>query len=83
MKRITFKDRFGTIREVVFSESDTVENRLNEYLHITAGCGFRVELKPPLILVVDSYTGETVGEYQIFSIDIISEQTHESGGENI
>lgn len=83
MKRIAFKDRFDTIREVVFSEPETAENSLNAYLGFTAGCGFRVELKPSLILVVDSYTRETVGEYQILSIDTISEQTHESGGENI
>ncbi|MGM9941264.1 MAG: hypothetical protein ACI32N_04650 [Bulleidia sp.] len=72
MKRIILKDRFDTIREVVLSESEPVETALGKYLECTPGCGFCVEFRPPLILVIDSYTRETVGEYQILSIDTIS-----------
>lgn len=69
MKQITFKDNFGKIKSVVFSDSASLESQMNEYLNLKPGCGYCVEFSPTVIAVLDSYTRETVGEYQIISID--------------
>lgn len=69
MKQITFKDNFGKIKSVVFSDSASLESQMNEYLNLKPGCGYCVEFRPTVIAVLDSYTRETVGEYQIISID--------------
>lgn len=69
IKQITFKDNFGKIKSVVFSDSASLESQMNEYLDLKPGCGYCVEFRPTVIAVLDSYTRETVGEYQIISID--------------
>ncbi len=69
IKQITFKDNFGKIKSVVFSDSASLESQMNEYLNFKPGCGYFVEFRPTVIAVLDSYTRETVGEYQIISID--------------
>lgn len=69
MKQITFKDNFGKIKSVVFFDSASLESQMNEYLNLKPGCGYCVKFKPTTIAVLDCYTGETVGEFQIISID--------------
>ena len=63
------KDNFGKIESVVFSDSASLESQMNGYLNLKPGCGYCVEFKPTIIAVLDCYTRETVGEFQIMSID--------------
>ena len=63
------KDNFGKIESVVFSDSASLESQMNGYLNLKPGCGYCVEFKPTIIAVLDCYTRETVGEFQIISID--------------
>ena len=69
MRKITFKDNFGKIESVVFSDSASLERQMNEYLNLKPGCGYCVEFQPTIIAVLDCYARETVGEFQIISID--------------
>ena len=66
MKQMTFKDNFGKIQNVVF------ESQMNEYLNLMPGSGYCVEIKPTVIEVLDRYTRETVGTFQILSLEDIS-----------
>lgn len=77
MKKITFKDNFGKTESVVFSDSASFESQMNEYLNLKPGCGYCVEFKPAIIAVLDCYTRETVGEFQIISIDYADDQSKE------
>lgn len=67
--KITFKDNFGKIKSAVFSDAVSLESQMNEYLGFTPGCGYCVEFRHTVIAVIDCYTRETVGEFQIISID--------------
>ena len=69
MKQITFKDNFGKIKSVVFSDSASLESQMNEYLNLKPGFGYCVEFKPTIISVLDCYTRDTVGEFQLISFD--------------
>lgn len=69
MKQITFKDHFGKSKSVAFSDSASLESQMYEYLNLKPGCGYCVAIKPTMIEVLDCYTRETVGEFQIISID--------------
>ena len=72
MKQMTFKDNFGKIQSVVFSDSASLESQMNEYLNLMPGSGCCVEIKPTVIEVLDRYTRETVGTFQIISLEDIS-----------
>ena len=72
MKQMTFKDNFGKIQSVVFSDSASLESQMNEYLNLMPGSGNCVEIKPTVIEVLDRYTRETVGTFQILSLEDIS-----------
>ena len=73
MKQITFKDNFGKIKSIVFSDSASLESQMSEYLELTPGCGYCVEFRPTVIAVIDRYTRETVGQFQIISIENANE----------
>lgn len=69
MRKITFKNNFGKIESVVFSDTASLESQMNKYFNLRPGCGYCVEFKPTTIAVLDCYTRETVGEFEIVSID--------------
>ena len=69
---MTFKDNFGKIQSVVFSDSASLESQMNEYLNLMPRSGYCVEIKPTVIEVLDRYTRETVGTFQILSLEDIS-----------
>ena len=72
MKQMTFKDNFGKIQSVVFSDASPLESQMDEYLNLMPGSGYCVEIKPTAIEVLDRYTRETVGTFQILSLEDIS-----------
>lgn len=72
MKQMTFKDNFGKIQCVVFSDSASLESQMDEYLNLMPGSGYCVEIKSTVIEVLDRYTRETVGTFQILSLEDIS-----------
>lgn len=72
MKQMTFKDNFGKIQSVVFSDASPLESQMDEYLNLMPGSGYCVEIKPTVIEVLDRYTRETVGTFQILSLEDIS-----------
>lgn len=72
MKQMTFKDNFGKSQSVVFSDSASLESQMNEYLNLMPESGYCVEIKPTVIEVLDRYTRETVGTFQILSLEDIS-----------
>ncbi len=74
-KKYTVKNKFGQTVYCILDPSKNLEEQLGKVLALHPGCGLGVDLYPTKIKVVDYFVGETVGEFEILSVEDTDEPT--------